>query len=207
MVNVADNNGTTGVTLTPRTVFGTTYDNTASTSYKLVESGSGPVTISDTVSTSAAIGQITINNNGATNGNIVVNSNVTASGANSQISFSANGDITEQTGTLTTNGGASGGVSLAANGPNGVGSCPNPILLNTQDVTGNAPNGNVALIDSSPAVISGPNASNSEWKLTDTSNSASAITFASGSSLSLRLPHPLHSQWRLQSQQCQRRYH
>ena len=188
LVNLADNNGTTGVTLTPRNVFGTTYDNTASTSYKLVESGSGPVTISDTVATSAASGQITINDTGAANGNIIINNNVTASGVNSQISFSASGDITDPSGagTLTTNGGASGGVTLTANGPNGVGSCPIPILLNTQHVTGNAPNGTVALSDSSPAIITGSNAGNAingEWKLTDTAAANPSISFAPGSTV------------------------
>jgi hypothetical protein len=161
-VYVADNNGTTGVTLSPNTVFGTPYSNGGTTNFNLTESGNGPININNNVSTTAPGSQINLSASGGTNGNIV-----------------------EQSGILTTNGGASGSVNLFASGTVGIGVCPNNlVLLNTPTITANAPNGSVALSDSAAAVITGSNSASAEFHLTDTAAATPAISFASGSSIS-----------------------
>ncbi len=163
-VYVADNNGTNGVTLSANVVFGMPYLNSGTTNFNLTESGNGPITINNNISTTAPGSQINLSDVGGTNGNIV-----------------------EQSGTLTTNGGATGMAVLFASGTVGIGVCPNNlVLLDTPSVNANAPNGSVAISDSVAATITGSNSASStsgEFHLNDADTSASAISFASGSSI------------------------
>ncbi len=113
------------------------------------------------------------------NGSITINGNVTAP---TQINLNAT-NIIETSGTLTANAIGSSSILLTASGTTGIGSCSNPLLINTPNLTAIALNGSAVINDSIAVTVNGNSAVNAisgYFELTDSSSSNPAITLANG---------------------------
>lgn len=148
-VTIGDHYDCTGTTL---------YSNFAESTYKVTETGGGPIRLAGNITAGEKITLITT---GTTDGNI----------------------IQDGSGVITTTE-ADSSVELSAAGTQGIGTCDTPILLNTPNLTASAPSGSsfvsdssaVNLIDSGSLTNQVSTAAGSKYYLSTSSGSILAMT-------------------------------